>query len=198
LGRMRCHSGSAGPLGVTLPIDGRIWRSGSKRGGSKRGGPERGGGTRETPCGNHPSSSRAASTASKALRRHNGSPGRGGGTRDTPCGNHPSSSRAPTMDSKARSMSFGFPVSAAVTNAFPAFNQWGRLKDPGGKSAITACRASSSVTIFRNGPLLGVMTNVKRVSQSAIVNARWTAPQQFTDCGTSSELPLWVGAAHRS
>jgi hypothetical protein len=27
-------------------------------------------------------------------------------------------------------MSFRFPVSAAVTNAFPAFNQWARLKNP--------------------------------------------------------------------
>ncbi len=73
------------------------------------------------------------------------------------------------MDSKAHSMSFGFPVSAAVTNAFPAFNQWARLKNPEGKSAISACCASRSLTILRNGPLFGVMTNVKRVSQSAIV-----------------------------
>ena len=156
LGRMRRHSGSAGRLAVKLPTDGRTRRSDSKRGGSKRGGPERGG-TREAPCGSHPSSSRAATTASKALRRHSGSTGglgvmlptdtrsldetteRGGGTRDTPCGNHPSSSRAATMDSKAHSMSFGFPVSAAVTNAFPAFNQWARLKNPEGKSAISAC-----------------------------------------------------------
>jgi hypothetical protein len=69
-GRMRRHSGSAGRLGVTLPADGRTWRSdskrsGSKQGGSKRGGPERGG-TRDTPCGNHPSSSRAATMDSKA------------------------------------------------------------------------------------------------------------------------------------
>ena len=93
----------------------------------------------------------------------------GGGTRDAPCGNHPSSSRAATIDSKAHSMSFGFPVSTAVTNAFPAFSQWARLKNPEGKSAISACWASRSLTIFRNGPLFGVMTNVKRVSQSAIV-----------------------------
>ncbi len=73
------------------------------------------------------------------------------------------------MDSKTHSMSFGFPVSAAVTNAFPAFNQWARLKNPEGKSAISACCASRSLTILRNGPLFGVMTNVKRVSQSAIV-----------------------------
>ena len=66
-------------------------------------------------------------------------------------------------------MSFRFPVSAAVTNAFPAFNQWARLKYPGGKSAISARLASCRLTIFRNGPLFGVMTNVKRVSQSAIV-----------------------------
>ncbi len=73
------------------------------------------------------------------------------------------------MDSKAHSMFFGFAVSAAVTNAFPAFNQWARLKNPGGKSSISACWASRNLTIFRNGPLFGVMTNVKRVSQSAIV-----------------------------
>jgi hypothetical protein len=54
-------------------------------------------------------------------------------------------------------------------NAFPAFNQWARLKNPGGKSAISACWASRSLTIFRNGPLFGVMTTVKGVSQSAIV-----------------------------
>ena len=78
------------------------------------------------------------------------------------------------MDSEAHSMSFDFPVSVAVTNAFPAFNQWARLKNPEGKSAISACWASRSLTIFRNGPLFGAMTNVKRVSQSAIVNARWT------------------------
>jgi hypothetical protein len=69
-------------------------------------------------------------------------------------------------------MSFGFPVSAAVTNAFPAFNQWARLKNPEGKSAISACWASRSLTIFRNGPLFGVMTNVKRVSQTAIVKLK--------------------------
>ena len=94
---------------------------------------------------------------------------RGGVILDTPCGNHPSSSRAATIDSKTHSMSFGFPVSAAVTNAFPAVNQWARLKNPEGKSAISACWASRSLTIFRNGPLFGVMTNVIRVSQSAIV-----------------------------
>ena len=73
------------------------------------------------------------------------------------------------MASKAHSMSLGFPVSAAVTDAFPAFNQWARLKNPEGKSAISACWASRSLTIFRNGPLFGAMTNVKRVFQSAIV-----------------------------
>jgi len=72
------------------------------------------------------------------------------------------------MASKAHFISSESPVSAAVTNAFPAFNQWARLKNPGGKSAISACWASRSLTIFRNGPLLGVMTNVKRVSQSVI------------------------------
>jgi hypothetical protein len=65
-------------------------------------------------------------------------------------------------------MSFGFPVSAAVTNAFPAFNQWARLKNPEGKSAISACWASHSLAIFRNGPLLGAMTNVKGVSQAIV------------------------------
>ena len=80
------------------------------------------------------------------------------------------------MDSNAHSMSFGFPVSAAVTNAFPAFNQWARLKNPEGKSAISTCWASRSLTIFRNGPFFGAMTNVKSLSQSAIVWARCTAP----------------------
>jgi len=154
LGRMRRHSGSAGRVAVKLPTDGRTRRSDSKRRS------ERGSGTQEAPCGSHPSSSRAATTASKAPRRHSGSTGglgvmlptdtrsldetteRRGGTRDTPCGNHPSSSRAATIDSKAHSMSFGFPVSAAVTNAFPAFNQWARLKNPEGKSAIRACWTS--------------------------------------------------------
>src|SRR5208282_1882080 len=129
---------------------------------------------------------RAASTASKALRRHCGSPGdlgvmlptdtrsldetsldetsldetteQGSGTRDAPCGNHPSSSRAATMASKAHSMSLDFPVSAAVTRAFPALNQWARFKYPLGSSSISARLASSRLTIFRNGPLLGVIT----------------------------------------
>ena len=52
-----------------------------------------------------------------------------------------------------------------------ALNQCTRFKYPGGKSAIRACWASRSLTIFRNGPLFGAMANVKRVSQSAIVSS---------------------------
>ena len=133
-GCMRRHIGSAGRVGAKLPTDARMMDAIIARSGSTQSGSERGTGIREAPCGNHPSSSRAA-----------------------------------TMDSKAHSTSFGFPVSAAVTNAFPAFNQWARLKNPEGKSAISACWASRSLTIFRNGPLFGVMANVKCVSQSAIV-----------------------------
>ena len=65
-GCVRRHSGSAGRLAVKLPTDGRTRRSTSKGGGSKRGRSKRGNGTREAPCGNHSSSSRAATMDSKA------------------------------------------------------------------------------------------------------------------------------------
>jgi hypothetical protein len=52
---------------------------------------------------------------------------------------------------------------------FPGLQPVGTPQKPRGKSAISACWASRSLTIFRNGPLFGVMTNVKCVSQSAIV-----------------------------
>ncbi len=77
---MRRHSGAAGCFEVILPRGGSKNRSGlnrrgsKKQGGSERGRSERGGsgrgrseqGERDTPCGSHPSSSRAATMASKA------------------------------------------------------------------------------------------------------------------------------------
>ena len=73
-----------------------------------------------------------------------------------PRSNHPSLSTAATMVSKAHWMSISLPVCDAVKSACPALNQWGRLKNPCGKTR-KAPRASIRLNIYGMGPHLGVI-----------------------------------------